>query len=183
MRMLPIGPLDGFGGRLVDKRPRPRVARPSGLPAAAGSPEGLRYSQCCASITERVLHDERVVDDAAADEMLLDDPLEHRRIARARTTRLRDRRRRSGRLRRCAGSSPWCAGCRPARTGRAPSAGASESPTPQGRGPCRSTSASSDRSRERCAAARPESPMLSAIARCASSAISPYWPQPPSPSL
>src|SRR4051812_13016369 len=41
---------------------------------------------------ERVLGDEEFLDDAAADEMLLDDPLEHRRIAPAvpRTFRIDD---------------------------------------------------------------------------------------------
>ena len=130
--MVPIrldGASDGPGRRMVEWR----------QPSSSG---------CCG--------DEHVLDDPAADQMLLDDPLEHRRIALRRTRRPRDRRRRSGRLRRCAGSSPWCGGCRPARTGPAPSAAASEIPTPPGRDPCRSTSASSDRSRERCAAARPE---------------------------
>ena len=104
---------------------------------------------------ERMRRDEKFLDDAAADEVLLDDALEHRRIALRRTTRLPDRRPRSVRLRKSAGSWLSCAGCRPDRTARAPSDVSSGSPRRQCRSPCRSTSASSDRRREKYAAARP----------------------------
>ena len=95
-----------------------------------------------------------VVDDAAADEVFLDDPLEHRRIALAVP----------GAFRIDDGDRAAFADAQAVRLGaqdaallgqaRALSAAASGSPTPRGRDPCRSISASSDRSRERCAAAR-----------------------------
>ena len=110
-----------------------------------------------------MLRDQRIVDDAAADEMFLDDPLEHRRIALPvpRAFGIDD------------GDRPAFADAQAVRLGAQDAAllgqaellqpPPSESPTPPGRAPCRSTSASSDRSRERCAAARPATPMLAAI--------------------
>ena len=67
---------------------------------------------------QRVRQDQRVLDDATADQVLLDDALEHRRIAVPRTTRPRDRRRRPGPPRRRAGSSPSSAARRRLRRAR-----------------------------------------------------------------
>ena len=98
-----------------------------------------------------IADDQMLKDRLAPDQVLLNDPLEHRRIAAAvpRAFRIDDRR--WGRLRRCGGSSLWCGGCRPIRRARAPSGGASGTPRPPASGRDRSISGWSDRSREKCA--------------------------------
>ena len=68
---------------------------------------------------QRVGRNQEVLDRCSADQVLLDDSLEHGRIAAARTKCLPDTRPRSARPRRCAGNWPSSAECRHARTGRA----------------------------------------------------------------
>ena len=111
---------------------------------------------------------QKILDDSAGNQMFLDDPLEHRRIAVPVPGALgiddRDR--------------AAFADAQAVRLGAQDAAllgqaqllqpAPSGNPTPRGRDPSRSISASSDRSRERCAGARPARRCSAATSRCES---------------
>ena len=125
---------------------RPRCTRRFRVPSSSGSRSRP---------VERVGGDQELLDDPSDDEMLLDDAFEDRRIAAAvpRAFRIDDGDR-------AAFADAQAVRLRPqdaALVGETEflQALSSGSPRPRRRGPCRSTSASSDRRTERCAAARP----------------------------